>query len=225
MGIKEAFMRILHHPSKDEALSIASNRNEAIQQRFQSLQSLQIAPPTEQIPEEKLPSIELQKDSIQLGIAAGYTGRTLREIESSLSRMESQVTTKEWFLSQCEDKTPELIHLFKIHEENEQKRFEAMQNILIALTKTAEKTPEPIRTELFQHINNIEQQLPLTPKMNEVLQISRETKEISYDDLALRLNIEVSALRGLLSNMLKRTNKLSRFEKDRKGWIRYKENQ
>jgi len=167
------------------------------------------------------PTVELQKDSLQLGIAAGYTGRSLREIESSLIRIESQMSSKDWFLTQFEDRTPELINLFKIHEENAQRRFESIQNILISLQKSAVNAPEPLKAELIQKISSIERQLPLTSKMKELLQIVNQYNEISYDELASKLNISVSALRGLLANVMKRTNEIERFDKNRKGWARY----
>jgi AraC-like DNA-binding protein len=213
MGFLQTLMQILRRKPKIEALAIAAKEDEALQQRSEALQSAAI-------PEEKS-SIELQKDSLQLGLAAGYTGRVLRDIESSLARIESQTVTKDWFLSQFEDHTPELIDLLKKHEENEQKRFEAIQSILNSLQRTAEKTPEPIKTELFRQITAIEHQLPLTPKMNELLQIVKESKEISYEELHQRLGISISALRGLLANMTKRTDQIERFEKNNKGWVKY----
>jgi DNA-binding CsgD family transcriptional regulator len=218
MGFIQTLMQILRRKPKIEALESASKKEEALQQAPEALQSLQSA----SIITEEKPSIELQKDSLQLGFAAGYTGHALKEIESSLNRIESQIVTKDWFLSQFEDHTPELISLFKIHEENEHKRFEALQSALEALRQTAEKTQEPIRTELFQEIKTIEHHLPLTPKMNELLQIVKESKEISYEELHQKLGITISALRGLLTNMTKRTDAIERFERDKKGWVRYK---
>lgn len=236
MGFLQNLMQLLRRQPKNESLAIASKQNEALEQRSESLEALQKrfeslskAPQALESAQaiqsaplvEETSSIELQKDSIQLGLAAGYTGRTLKEIESSLTRIESQVVTKDWFLSQFEDRTPELLDLFRKHDENEQKRFEAIQTLLISLQQVAEKAPEPVRTELFQEIDAIEHQLPLTPKMNELLSIVKNSKEISYDDLHTKLNITVSALRGLLANMTKRTIQIERFEKDSKGWVRY----
>jgi DNA-binding CsgD family transcriptional regulator len=224
MGLLQALMQFLRLKPKEEALQYRSESlqkpSEALQYRSESLQSLESLQSTPEVEEKN--SIELQKDSIQLGLAAGYVGRTLKDIESSLSRIESQIVTKDWFLSQFEDRTPELVDLLKKHEENDQKRFEAIQNILISLQKTAERTPEPFKTELFQEIKAIEQQLPLTPKMAELLEIVKESKEISYDELHQKLGISISALRGLLSNMAKRTDQIERFERNNKGWVRYR---
>jgi hypothetical protein len=218
MGILGYLQKIFGKKAQSEALAIAATKDEALQQRSEAPQALQSAA----IIEEKPPSsIELQKDSLQLGLAAGYTGRSLREIESSLTRIESQVVTKDWFSSQFGDHVAELIDLFKKHEENEQKRFEAIQSVLNSLYQTAEKAPEPVKAELFQEIKAIERQLPLTPKMKELLQVVKESREISYDELHNRLGISISALRGLLTNMAKRTDQIERFEKDNKGWAKY----
>jgi len=214
MGFLQTLKQILRRKPKIEALESAATKTEALQQRSEALESLQSAP----ITEEK-PTIELQKDSIQLGLAAGYTGKFIKDVESSLTRIESQIVTKDWFSSQFGDR---FINSLKEHEENEQKRFEALQNTVNSLRQTAKKTPEPIKTELFKQIKAIERQLPLTPKMDELLKIVKESKEISYDELHDKLSISVSALRGLLANMMKRTNQIERFEKDKKGWVRYK---
>jgi DNA-binding CsgD family transcriptional regulator len=181
--------------------------------RFKALQSEEGILPQE--------SLELQKDSLQLGVAAGYTAHFIKRIESSLDRIESQMLTKDWFDHKFDEKIPEFANLMKIHEENDQKRFEIIQNILIDLKNTVKKTPEPIRSELTGKIEKIEAQLPLTNKMKELLEMVKEAKEISYEELASKLGISVSALRGLLSNMLKRTTEIERFEKYNKGWVRY----
>lgn len=219
MGIKDLFSKLRRKKRQVEgiqALQITPSAVESLQERSKSPEEIK------EIEEEQAPSvIELQKDSLQLGVAAGYTGRSIKQIESSLSRIESQMPTRDWFSSQFEDRTPELINLFEKHEKNEQKRFEAMQNVLASLQKTAEKAPEPLKREISEQIMAMERQLPLTPKMKKLLQVVKETKEISYEGLHIKLDISVSALRGLLSNMAKRTDQIDRFEKDGKGWVRY----
>ena len=163
------------------------------------------------------------KESFQLGLAAGYTGRAIKEIESSLHRIESQIVTKDWFISTFEDKTPELISLLRSHEEEEKKRFEILNNLLVSfLQKTCEKPPQPT-TESFSQVT-VDEQLPLTPKMEKLVLVVKECGEISYKDLACRLGISISGLRGLLTHTLRRTNKLERIIKNGKGWVRYKGN-
>lgn len=226
MGIKDLFSKLRRkkrQPNGFDAIesdSIAAESIESLEQRSKSPEEIkEIEEKTATI--ETPSAIEVQKDSLQLGVAAGYTGRSIKQIESSLSRIETQMPTRDWLLSQFEDRTPELINSFEKHEKNEQKRFEAMQNILLSLQKTAEKAPEPIKTEISKQITAIERQLPLTPKMKRLFQIVKEAKEISYDGLHIKLGITTSALRGLLSNMAKRTGQIERFEKDGKGWVRH----
>jgi hypothetical protein len=157
------------------------------------------------------------KDSFQLGLAAGYTGRSLKSIESSLTRVESQMPTKDWFSTQFEDKTPELIEILKKHEENEEKRFELLQNLLTS-GRLSERSAELILPSSFPL-----GELLLTHKMQILVSIVKESREISYKDLANRLGLTVSALRGLLSNTFIRTKNIERFRKDGKGWVRYVE--
>jgi DNA-binding CsgD family transcriptional regulator len=195
--------------SDEAALQSASNDLN----RFKALQSDEI--PTAQ------ESLDLQKDSLQLGVAAGYTAHFIKRIESSLDRIEAQILTKDWFDHKFDEKISEFGSLIKMHEENDQKRFEIIQNILIELKNLAKKAPEPVKSELVGKIEAIEKQLPLTAKMKEVLEILKQSNEMSYEELASKLHISVSAIRGLLSNMSKRTDEIERFEKDKKGWVRY----
>ena len=174
---------------------------------------------------QKSPSVEVEKDSLQLGIAAGYTGRSLKSIESSLGRIESQMPSRDWLISYFNGQSPKLLELFKKHEENAQKRFEAIQGNLNSLQTLAGTAPAPVKSEMLKQISSIESQLPLTSRMKEVLQVVKESKEISYSDLASRLDISISALRGLLSNTIKRSKLIERFDKRRRGWVRYIGNQ
>ena len=111
----------------------------------------------------------------------------------------------------------------KIHDENEQNRFEIIQNILEKMKNIANIAPNEVKFSLLDQIKAVESQLPLTKKMEELISFVKATGQISYDDLAIKLNISVSALRGLLSNATQRTNKIERFMIDGKGWVRIKE--
>ncbi len=82
------------------------------------------------------------------------------------------------------------------------------------LPPAADQIPEPVQP--FQS------RLPLTPRMEEVLIAVKELGQVNYDDLAIRLNMNVDELRSLLSIMTRRTDKLERFRIGRRGWIRYK---
>lgn len=226
MGFFDPFRRLFGKKAQPVPLQSDAKALQSASSAFEALQSVQS---TEEIPSEapstiptNEPSIELEKDSLQLGIAAGYTGKSIREIENSLQRIESQMTSKDWFLSQFKETIAGLVNILREHELNEQKRFEALQNSVNSLRLIAQISPEPIKSKLFTEIGTIEAQLSLTPKMKELLQIVKDSSEISYEDLCQKLGISVSALRGMLTNMTKRTGNIERFEKDNRGWVKYK---
>ena len=64
--------------------------------------------------------ITLQKDSLGVGIAAGYATHSLRTIEASIDRLETLVVTKEWLTSNFNN-------LIADHDSNEQNRFENLR--------------------------------------------------------------------------------------------------
>ena len=175
---------------------------------------------------ELTPPVELQKESVQLGLAAGYTGRALREIESSLVRIESRVPTKDWFELQFGDqkKVVELLesirNLLQVHDNLTMRHFELLEKSIYSLQGIAMKAPEPVRTEILRQINVIEAQLPPTPKMLQLIDIVKQASEVSYTDLANRLGITESALRGLLTLTIRRNGPVQRFEKEGRGWVR-----
>jgi hypothetical protein len=132
------------------------------------------------------------------------------------------MASKDWFLANFEDKTPELIEIIRELDHNNQVRYEAIQRSIDKLKGMTQTLPEPLRTSLDAQISSIESNLPLTPKMEEALGIIKEVGEISYEELAKRLNLsEVSGLRGLMANMSKRTKNIERFTKGGKGWVKY----
>ena len=214
MGILDFLLKIFGKKAQSAALESAStsleSASKAMQERFNSGKETELSVPT----------IELEKDSLQLGIAAGYTGRSLRTIESSLVRIESQMITKDWFDLQFGRDMKELINILKQHEDREQTRFEIIQNSLNSIRGVAKSLPQPIKLKLYEQVQAIESQLPPTPRMKEIINILEEYGEMSYEDLSKKLNISISSLRGLLANMMRRTNKIQRFEKDGKGWVR-----
>lgn len=157
--------------------------------------------------DENLDKISLEKDSLHLGLAAGYTGRAIKEIEGSLNRIETNMLTKDWFTINFKDSF--------------EKRLAEISSSLDKIVKIAEKAPEPIKSDLFKQIGQIEDQLSLTQKMRALVAIAKEHKEISYSELAGRLGISENALRGLLSTTVRRTNFIERFEKDGRGWVKF----
>lgn len=201
------------------------NQSQINQSITQSSKEPQLSDETSQII-ESTPPIELQKESVQLGLAAGYTGRALKDIESSLVRIESQMTSKEWFIAQFGDqkRALELLEsirdILKLHDDLTMKHFEMVENLIFSLQGIAQKAPEPIRTDMLKQIRVIEAQLPPTPKMRQLANVVKQAGEISYTDLASALGISESALRGLLTLTIRRTGSVQRFEKDGRGWVR-----
>lgn len=147
-------------------------------------------------PEQSAPPI--QKDSYELGLAAGYTGRSIKEIEASLTRIESQMVTKDWFT----------VQLDKLD-----RRVEDIERAM-GIIKGAIPAME-------QQKRAIVPKMPLTKRMEDLLSVVREAGEISFADLAIKMGMDISDLRSLLSIMTKRTNLIERYRVHRAGWIRY----
>jgi hypothetical protein len=216
MGFGAWLRKILKKKLREEVIESASTSLE------EGPQALRRAPASalKRLPEDL--------EAFQLGLAAGYTGRSLREIERSLTRIEAQMVTRDWFSTEFEDKTPELLKALKTihqliekHETMTEKRFQSIESSLRKLVERKRASLQILRKA--REIKPVRKQIPLAPKMQKLLEIVMEAREISYDDLGARLGITTSALRGLLSNMLKRTNKIKRFIRERKGWVRYVE--
>ncbi len=162
---------------------------------------------------------ELLKDYFQLGLAAGYTGRSLRSIDDSLVRIESQMATKEWVNAQINEKLEIIIDFLKKHEENAQKRFETLSNLLSKLIGAPLSiSNESTKTFLSKPLAVTE---TITPRMQALIEIVKQNKEMSYTDLANALGITENGLRGLLSNVIKRTSSIQRFKRNGKGWVRF----
>ena len=229
MSLLDRILQFFKKKRSLEALQSASSDLKALQSDATALQSASKALESAQSPEKSFveaekDTIELQKESLQLGVAAGYVGRSLREIENSLIRIESQMITKDWFNIEVKEKINKLLEMTQKHDEDEEERFKALQSALNQLRSLAGLAPEPLKSEMFKQIETIESKLPLTSRMMEILEILNETKEISYKDLSQRLGISVSSLRGLLTNMARRSSEIERIVKDGQGWVRLKSN-
>lgn len=245
MDILKKLRQLFSKGSKDEALQSASTALQSdlkrSNHRFKALESAEdFAGYSKKQTDEhtntnaseftKLSQpIELQKESLQLGVAAGYTGKSIKEIESSLARIESQMTSRDWFMSNFEDRTPKVLGvLFDIknalekHDLSASKRFESIEIALNRMMITAKTASVPIRNELVKEIESIRSTLPLAPKMMQLVEIVKEAGKISYDDLGRKLGVTRSSLRGLLSNTMRRTEEIERYSVGGKGWVRYK---
>jgi hypothetical protein len=211
MGLFDRLKGLFGTKSDVKSIESIDHRFESIQQPVQAFDQVRelskpIAIPISTIPtnreiEESAPPYpEISQDSYQLGLAAGYTGRSIKEIESSLSRIETQMVTKDWFTVQLQ-----LVD----------RRIEDIERAL-GIIKGAIPTMEQQRAAIVKR-------MPLTQRMEELLSIVRESREISFADLALKMNIDISDLRSMLSIMTKRTSMVERFRIHRVGWIRYVE--
>ena len=166
--------------------------------------------------------IRLQKDSLELGLAAGYAGHSLKTIESSIERLESMTLTKQWAENY-------LLPLLKSIDDNEQKRFETLLSVLNNLRDASYKATRDIQNVFEKPIIDIEKEVSkspkLTPQTQKLLSILKEVGEISYSDIYNRMGMESEdGLRGFLSVVEKKTGLIERFEKEgsRKKWVRLK---
>lgn len=247
MDLWQKLKRLFSKKSEDEALQSDSNFFQSalnpLPKRFKALESApkftnysekedyyNATQPTSEITKLSQP-VELQKESLQLGVAAGYTGRAIREIETSLARIESQMPSKDWFVTNFEDRTPELLEMLssiknflEAHDSNSSKHLESIESALNRMTTISKTTsiPEPIQEEIEKEIETIRANLQPSYKMAKLIEVVKEKGEISYDELAERLAVSKSSLRGLLANTMKRSNELERYSIDNKGWVRYK---
>lgn len=186
--------------------------------RLQSIDNQSIHPSYTTIQDSNSPvleshepsQLEIERDSLQLGIAAGYTGRSIKDIDSALNRIESQMVTKDWL-------EIKLHQTMKEHENKLEIRFNRIEKVISPLLDMLHEIPRTGIEQIKEKIEGIR----LTRKMNEVLQVVQASKEISYDNLAMKLNIERDNLRGLLSKIAKRTDKIQRFERNNNGWVRW----
>jgi hypothetical protein len=161
-------------------------------------------------------SIDLDKESVQLGLAAGFTGRSIHDIDTSLNRIEALMTSKDWMTVQLDEH-------FRQHEENEQHRLETIINALNSLHSISLEAPEPLKTRLLDKITATETHLGLSNRMKELIQLVKYYGEVNYFDLAHKMNITESGLRSLLTMTLRRTNEIEKFERDNRKWLRFKQ--
>lgn len=179
----------------------------------------------EQQTKENLTEEEKIKEEFKVGVATGYFLRSLKEIENILNRMEATQVTKDWFLANFEDKTPELMNALretneKLEEsfkrlEESVKRIESMLERLQALTSASSNARDDY--ERLQALTSNEE---FTEKEAKALEIIMEKGEISYEDLAKELEVSLSYTRALLSKIAKNRPDIVRFKREGKGWVK-----
>lgn len=207
---------------------IASNRIDSASNRIDSASINRSIQPVISKEEKEEKEISLEKDSLKLGVAAGFTGRALLDIEHSLSRIESLMLSKEWFSTNFGSKMDKIYETLSYlkenlaeHEKNEEKRFEAIASSINSLRRTAASLPEPFKTTIISQTRNIEKAV-LTPRMKELIDLVKTRGEMSYAELSQRLGISQDALRGFLSRIVRITSEIERFEKAKRGWVRFR---
>jgi len=206
-----------------ESERIDLNRSESMNQSIESPKSTIISSE-----KEGKPTISIDKESLKVGMAAGYISRSLISIEDGIERIEISMPSKEWItmnilpkIEQVQQAIYNIREILMDHERNEEKRFEVLLEAINKLKTIAPSLPEPIKTEILSTAASLKS-AALTPKMQQILDILKERREISYQELAEKLGITTDGLRGILSRMVKVCDEVERFEKDGKGWIRIK---
>jgi hypothetical protein len=199
------------------------NRSESINQSIESSKPTIISSD-----KEEKSTISIDKESLKVGMAAGYISRSLISIEDGIERIEISMPSKEWItmnlvpkIEQIQKAIYNIREILMDHERNEEKRFEVLLEAINKLKTIAPSLPEPIKTEILSTAAPLKS-ATLTPKMQQILDILKERREISYQELAEKLGITTDGLRGILSRMIKVCDEIERFEKDGKGWIRIK---
>ena len=166
---------------------------------------------------ELIPS-ELEKDSLQLGFAAGYTGRSIHDINSALSRIEATMPSRDWLLVQFEEQ-------MRRHEEGEERRLQTILTALESLRFLSLQVPEPLRQEFTRQIDVIESKYKPSKKMKELVQLVKAYGEASFSDLSDKMGLSPSGFRNLVWMTLRRTADIETFTKKedkKKKWLRYK---
>jgi predicted transcriptional regulator len=209
--------------NRAESERIDLNRSESMNQSVESSKSTIISSE-----KEEKPIISIDKESLKVGMAAGYISRSLISIEDGIERIEISMPSKEWItmnilpkIEQVQQAIYNIREILMDHERNEEKRFEVLLEAINKLKTMAPSLPEPIKTEILSTVASLKS-ATLTPKMQQILDILKERREISYQELAEKLGITTDGLRGILSRMVKVCDEIERFEKDGKGWIRIK---
>ena len=153
---------------------------------------------------------EIEKDSLQLGFAAGYTGRSIHDIHKSLERIETMMPSRDWLLVQFEEQ-------LKRHEEGEERRLYTLLNALESLRSLSSQAPEPLKTELLDKIEEIRSKHIPSKKMIELIQLVKLSGKASFQDLAKKMDLSGSGFRTLVKLTLERTKEIEKFNIDKKN--------
>ena len=176
----------------------------------------------------KLKKEDEEQDKLSLGIKIGYMLNATKNIEESIFRIETNLVTKDWIKNEFSEYYKKLIESIrsvfesiKEYEKGIEERLLSIESTLNKIEEITKNIKDEAKEKILEEISEIRKNLPLTPRMKRILEIVKEKGEISYEELSGILGISVSALRGLLSEMCRRTTDVERFERDNKGWLRF----
>lgn len=158
---------------------------------------------------------DLEKESLQLGFAAGYTGRSIHDINAALNRIETILPSKDWLLIQLEE-------LLRRQEEGEQRRLGIVLEALTSLRSLSSKAPEPLKGQLLDTISIVESKFEPTRRMKELIQLVKLTGQASFKDLATKMDLTGSGFRSLVMMTLPRTNELEKFTVGKEKWLKHR---
>ncbi len=212
----------LEKPSESKNFETSTSEKNKFISETGSSELLDNISPRAEFPSSK--DLSLERTSIELGLTAGYFGRSLKEIENTLKKIEDEMVSRDWFIYNLNEGFRKIAALIARHDESVNTKLSLIETLIKDLKNAAYSLPQPYRSEFISRIESVERKLPLTPRMRQVLKILQERGEISYSELSQMLGITESALRGLLSTMSKRLidQKIERFTKNGKGWVRLK---
>ncbi len=212
---------------KEESIdSFNQSSNQSINQSSQSIKSIESINQSpnqsfNQSFQSEKTSIELEKESLKLGMAAGFISKTLIHMEELLDKITTNFPDRAWISSELRSQLSILEQKLDEHERKSQERLNILINLIHSLKEISPYLPQTYRSKLQKIVQEAEPHL--TPKMQQLVETVKSRKEISYKELAVMLGISESALRGLLSLAIERGAPLQRFRIDGKGWVRYVE--
>lgn len=139
-----------------------------------------------------------EEEIIKRDFIYGYIVKTLKSIEESLKRIEANMTTKEWASLNLAEKKD----LEKLISELEEK-LNSISLLKPSLSALSASSRSSRSSEIIK----------------KAIEIIREKKEISYEDLARELGISASYLRAIASLIEASDPKIKRVIKDKKGYF------
>lgn len=163
-----------------------------------------------------------EKESLRIGITAGFITKSIKNIEDLLNKIETKALSVDIFKEILDQRVNKIIEEIKIHELKEQRRTEKIIEFLDFLTTFSKNLPLSYRHKLEHQVEKVQKELKLTPQMEKIVEFVKSKGEASYDEISQAFNISSSYVRGIISLAISRGAPLERFIKENKGWVRSK---